>query len=65
VSVPALIAVCPVEGEPRMRIDALTDAEESAVLAWLANSMVLPQVAVEVLELFGDLLGVERDEEEV
>jgi hypothetical protein len=63
-SVPALVVVCPVEGEPRLRIYAASLAEEQAVFVWLANSMALPTVAVEVLELFGDLLVVERDEGE-
>ena len=35
-TVPALIVVCPFEGEPQVFIDARNEAEKLAVLHWLA-----------------------------
>jgi hypothetical protein len=61
--VPTLSIVVPVEGEVRLRIDALTEEEERALYAWLANSPALPRVAAFALELFAELLDAEEEAE--
>ena len=62
--IPALVLSIPVEGSPCVFLDAPDEQERRRLLDWLGHSFALPEAATELLELFGDLLAAERDEEE-
>jgi hypothetical protein len=61
--IPALVISIPVEGGSFLFLDARHEGERERLLDWLGHSFVLPEAADELLELFADLLGLERDED--
>jgi hypothetical protein len=61
VSLPALVISIPVEGRPRLFLDARTEDEELRLLDWLGHSPVLLHTAAMLLELLGELIE-EREE---
>jgi hypothetical protein len=62
--VTALIVYVPIEREPVIVIDALSDGEEARLQDWLRWSLVLTRAAADLLQLQRELVEAEGDKPE-